>query len=94
MHPPPSPAQPNFTLMSDCTPESRRYHSMYSVLVTKSCIAMREYRKEYGRGHRVHRVVTSAYWLCQVLYISVHRCHCWQVCVTFFVVFSFLFSDV
>jgi hypothetical protein len=60
--PPPPPAQPNFTLMTDCTPESRRYYSVYSVLVTKSCIAMRtEYRKEYGRGHRVHRVVTSAY---------------------------------
>jgi hypothetical protein len=52
-----------------------------------------EYRKEYGRGHKVHRVVTSAYWLCQVLYISVHRCDCWQVCITFCVVFSFLFSD-
>ncbi len=34
------------------------------------------------------------YWLCQVLYISVYRCHCWQVCVTFCVVFSLLFSDV
>jgi hypothetical protein len=53
----------------------------------------KEYRKEYGRGHRVHRVVRSAYRLCQVLYISVHRCHCWQVC-TFCVVFSFLFADV
>ncbi len=35
MHPPPSPAQANFTLMSECTPESRRYYSVYSVVVTK-----------------------------------------------------------
>jgi hypothetical protein len=39
-------------------------------------------------------VFVYVYWLCLVLYISVHRCHCWQVCVTFCVVFSFLFSDV
>jgi hypothetical protein len=36
-------------------------------------------------------------WLCQVLYISVHRCRCqvvrW-VCVTFCAVFSFLILDV
>ncbi len=31
MHPPPSPAQANFTLMTECTPESRRYYSVYSV---------------------------------------------------------------
>jgi hypothetical protein len=31
VHPPPSPAQPNFTLMTECTPESRRYYSVYSV---------------------------------------------------------------
>jgi hypothetical protein len=32
------------------------------------------------------------YWLCQVLYISVHRCHCWLglcyfLCCVFFFVF-------
>ncbi len=32
--------------------------------------------------------------VCQVMYISVHRCHCWLVCLIFCVVFSFLFSDV
>ncbi len=32
MHPPPSPAQPNFTLMTVCTPLSRRYYSVYSVV--------------------------------------------------------------
>ncbi len=31
MHPPPSPDQANFTLMTECTPESRRYYSVYSV---------------------------------------------------------------
>ncbi len=30
--PPPSPAQANFTLMTECTPESRRYYSVYSVV--------------------------------------------------------------
>ncbi len=34
MHPPPSPAQLNFTLMTECTPESRRYYSVYSVAGT------------------------------------------------------------
>jgi hypothetical protein len=29
----PSPAQANFTLMTECTPESRRYYSVYSVPV-------------------------------------------------------------
>jgi hypothetical protein len=29
--PPTSPAQANFTLMTECTPESRRYYSVYSV---------------------------------------------------------------
>jgi hypothetical protein len=29
--PPPSPAQANFTLMTECTPESSRYYSVYSV---------------------------------------------------------------
>jgi hypothetical protein len=32
VHPPPSPAQTNFTLMTECTPESRRYYSLYSVV--------------------------------------------------------------
>ncbi len=32
--PPPPPAWPNFTLMTECTPESRRYYSVYSV----SCV--------------------------------------------------------
>jgi hypothetical protein len=31
VHPPPSPGQVNFTLMTECTPESRRYYSVYSV---------------------------------------------------------------
>ncbi len=36
VHPPPSPAWPNFTLMTKCTPESRRYYSVYSVAQTVS----------------------------------------------------------
>jgi hypothetical protein len=32
VHPPPSLAWPNFTLMTECTPESRRYYSVYSVI--------------------------------------------------------------
>jgi hypothetical protein len=32
VHPPPSPAQANFTLMTECTPESSRYYSVYSVV--------------------------------------------------------------
>ncbi len=34
MHPPPSPARANFTLMTECTPESSGYNSVYSVEVT------------------------------------------------------------
>ncbi len=31
MHPPPSPAWANFTLMMECTPESNCFYSVYSV---------------------------------------------------------------
>jgi len=34
VHPPPSPVQANFTLMIECTPESSRCYSVYSVLQT------------------------------------------------------------
>jgi hypothetical protein len=34
--PPPSAAQANFTLMTECTPESRRDYSVYSVVKTKA----------------------------------------------------------
>jgi hypothetical protein len=33
--PPPSPAWANFTLMSECAPESSRCYSVYSVVITK-----------------------------------------------------------
>jgi hypothetical protein len=36
VHPPPSPAQANFTLMTESTPESRRYYSEYSVVLSVS----------------------------------------------------------
>jgi hypothetical protein len=32
VHPPPSPARANFTLMTECTPESRGCYSVYSVV--------------------------------------------------------------
>jgi hypothetical protein len=31
--PPPSPAQANFTLMTECTPNRRLYYSVYSVVL-------------------------------------------------------------
>jgi hypothetical protein len=34
VHPPPSPTRANFTLMTECAPESRRYYSVYSVFCT------------------------------------------------------------
>ncbi len=36
-------------------------------------------------------VLVYVYWLCQLFYISVHRCHCWQVCVTFLLCLYFCF---
>ncbi len=42
MHPPHSPAQANFTLMTECTPESSRYYSVYSVFTGM------------GEGHYAH----------------------------------------
>ena len=42
----------------------------------------------------IKKPVFVYYWLCQVLYISVHRCPCLRVCVTFCAVFSFFMSDV
>jgi hypothetical protein len=41
VHPPPSPAWPNFTLMTECTQENRRY---YTVIRTD------------GRIHQAHRM--------------------------------------
>ncbi len=32
VHPLPPPGQANFTLMTECTPESSRYYSVYSVV--------------------------------------------------------------
>jgi hypothetical protein len=37
VHPPPSPAWANFTLMTECTPESSRCYSVYSVVPDKEC---------------------------------------------------------
>ncbi len=34
MHPPPKPSRANFTLMTECTPESSSCYSVYSVLTT------------------------------------------------------------
>jgi hypothetical protein len=34
VHPPPSPARANFTLITECTPESSGCNSVYSVEVT------------------------------------------------------------
>ncbi len=34
MQPPPLPAWANFTLMMECTPESSRYYSVYSVVIS------------------------------------------------------------
>jgi hypothetical protein len=42
----------------------------------------------------IKKPVFVYYWLCQVLYISVHRCRCWWICVTFCAVFLFLILDV
>jgi hypothetical protein len=42
----------------------------------------------------IYKPVFVYYWLCHVLYISVHRCPCLRVCVTFCAVFSFFMSDV
>jgi hypothetical protein len=44
--------------------------------------------------HGDHRT-SFVYWLCQVLYISVHRCHCWLgfcyfLCCVFFFCFQML----
>ncbi len=33
MHPPPSPARANFTIMTECTPESSGCYSAYSVVL-------------------------------------------------------------
>jgi hypothetical protein len=40
--PPPSPARANFTLMTECTPESSGYYSVYSVdeIQKSMCVSM------------------------------------------------------
>jgi hypothetical protein len=42
VHPPPSPAWANFTLMMECTPESSRCYSVYSVVCTQFALPWRE----------------------------------------------------
>ena len=42
----------------------------------------------------IKKPVFVYYWLSHVLYISVHRCPCLRVCVTFCAVVSFLILDV
>jgi hypothetical protein len=44
VHSPLSPAWANFTLMMECTPESRRYFSVYSVTCTKNPSPDRNWR--------------------------------------------------
>jgi hypothetical protein len=46
MHPPPSPAWANFTLMIECKPESSRCYSVYSVMEPTSPQAANIPRKE------------------------------------------------
>jgi hypothetical protein len=44
VHPPPSPARANFTLITECTPESSGCNSVYSVVQT----VYTDYRKSIG----------------------------------------------
>ena len=37
-------------------------------------------------------VSVYVYWLCQVLYISVHRCHCWLCMLLSVLCFRFCFQ--
>jgi hypothetical protein len=48
VHPPPSPARANFTLMSECTPESSACYSVYSVLHTVLQLSMIVYELDYA----------------------------------------------
>jgi hypothetical protein len=52
--PPPSPAQPNFTLMTECTPESWRCYSVISSknLTSAACCTGREVFSAGGREYR------------------------------------------
>jgi hypothetical protein len=49
VHPPTSPARANFTLMTECTPESSRCYSVYSVEGATSAILL---RTDGGEGVR------------------------------------------
>ncbi len=51
MHPPPSPAQTNFTPMTECTRESRRYYSVNSVVVSTEVEGRRELsQRDFSEG--------------------------------------------
>ncbi len=57
MHPPPSPAQANFTLMTECTPESRRYYSVYSLGDTIPCpVFLTNLEGKVGKVDKVGKV--------------------------------------
>jgi hypothetical protein len=48
VHPPLSPAQANFTLMTECTPESRRYYSVYSVVLPTTVHALTQVKAHFS----------------------------------------------
>jgi hypothetical protein len=62
VHPPPSPARANFTLITECTPESSGCNSVYSVVYTVECTFRlgrggggRRSERRYSRGATVHK---------------------------------------
>ncbi len=50
VHPPPSPARANFTLMIECTPESSSHYSVYSVPLTNLGEGVEEVPEEGKHG--------------------------------------------
>jgi hypothetical protein len=59
VHPPPSPARANFTLMTECTPESSRYYSVYSVIVTVSKTVKKGLLSSLSAQHLLVSVLTT-----------------------------------
>jgi hypothetical protein len=55
VHPPPSPARANFTLMTECTPENSGGYSVYSVGYTVQIIGTGSYSTDNRHGVKHYR---------------------------------------
>jgi hypothetical protein len=71
MHPPPSPARANFTLITECTPESSGCNSVYSVV--QNVVICSEYRV-YLPSNPLISITPSKPLMSSGSWLTLHNC--------------------